>query len=44
MTAKTKWQEFFDGHAPIYDQNVFTRNTVAEVEFLIEVMGGYVDR
>ena len=39
MTAKTKWQEFFDGHAPIYDQNVFTRNTVAEVEFLIEVMG-----
>jgi cyclopropane fatty-acyl-phospholipid synthase-like methyltransferase len=39
MTAKTQWQEFFDGHAPIYDRNVFTENTVAEVEFLIELLG-----
>jgi cyclopropane fatty-acyl-phospholipid synthase-like methyltransferase len=30
------WQTFFDGHAPQYEQNIFTRNTLAEVEFLIE--------
>jgi 2-polyprenyl-3-methyl-5-hydroxy-6-metoxy-1,4-benzoquinol methylase len=33
------WQEFFDGHAPDYMQNVFVQNTLAEVEFLIETMG-----
>ncbi len=32
------WQAFFDGHAPVYMQNVFTRNTLAEVDFLIEEM------
>jgi len=30
------WRAFFDGHAPFYMQNVFTRNTRAEVEFLVE--------
>ena len=30
------WRAFFDGHAPSYMQNVFTRNTRAEVEFLVE--------
>jgi len=36
MTDKSHWQEFFDAHAPIYNQNVFVTNTVAEVDFLIE--------
>lgn len=39
MESKTKWQEFFDGHAPNYLQNCFTKNTVAEVDFLIEALG-----
>ena len=30
------WEEFFDGHAPRYMENVFTRNTKAEVAFLEE--------
>ena len=30
------WQRFFDEFAPRYDQEVFTRNPEAEVEFLIE--------
>jgi len=29
------WRAFFDGHAPFYMQNVFTGNTLAEVEFLV---------
>lgn len=32
------WQRFFEHHAASYMQNVFTRNTVAEVDFMIEVM------
>jgi cyclopropane fatty-acyl-phospholipid synthase-like methyltransferase len=39
MKARTAWQEFFDGHAPNYLQNCFTKNTVAEVDFLIEALG-----
>ncbi len=39
MKPKTVWQEFFDAHAPRYDQNVFTKNTAAEIEFLIDVLG-----
>ena len=35
MNAKEGWRAFFDGHAPLYMQNAFTRNTTAEVEFLI---------
>lgn len=34
MSVKEGWRAFFDGHAPFYMQNVFTRNTLAEVEFL----------
>jgi SAM-dependent methyltransferase len=30
------WQRFFDEFAPRYDQEIFTRNTDAEVDFLIE--------
>ena len=30
------WRRFFDEFAPRYDQEVFTRNTAAEVEFLMQ--------
>lgn len=29
------WKEFFDSHAPHYMENKFTRNTVAEVDFVL---------
>lgn len=34
--AATSWQSFFDRHAPYYLQNVFTRNTIEEVDFIVE--------
>lgn len=36
MTEKSTWEAFFDAHAPIYEDNVFTRNTIPEVDFLLE--------
>ncbi|MFP3879354.1 MAG: class I SAM-dependent methyltransferase [Dehalococcoidia bacterium] len=36
MQEKTTWEQFFDAHAPIYDANIFTKNTVNEVDFLLE--------
>lgn len=36
MTEKTIWETFFDEHAPIYEENVFTKNTKREVDFLLE--------
>jgi 2-polyprenyl-3-methyl-5-hydroxy-6-metoxy-1,4-benzoquinol methylase len=36
MTGKNEWEEFFDGHAPVYMDNVFTKNTQKEVGFVIE--------
>jgi SAM-dependent methyltransferase len=36
MPEKSRWEKFFDAHAPIYDQNEFTKNTVQEVDFLLE--------
>ncbi len=33
---KSVWEEFFDAHAPIYEENVFTKNTIQEVNFLTE--------
>jgi SAM-dependent methyltransferase len=33
------WKQFFDVFAPHYVDEVFTRNTVAEVDFLEEVLG-----
>ena len=36
MKNKSEWQRFFDGHAPVYMDNVFTKNTMAEVDFIIE--------
>jgi SAM-dependent methyltransferase len=36
MPEKTTWERFFDAHAPIYETNDFTKNTVNEVDFLLE--------
>ena len=36
MTEKNEWITYFDHHAPKYLQEVFTRNTTYEVEFIIE--------
>ena len=33
MTGRNSWEAFFDAHAPVYEANVFTRNTVREVDF-----------
>jgi len=33
---ENNWQTFFDHHAPQYMENVFTRNTLVEVDFLLE--------
>ena len=32
---KSYWQRFFDHHSPEYMENVFTKNTAFEVEFII---------
>ncbi|MBU0640157.1 MAG: methyltransferase domain-containing protein [Planctomycetes bacterium] len=31
-----EWQTFFDAYAPRYDAEVFTKNTDAEIEFILE--------
>jgi 2-polyprenyl-3-methyl-5-hydroxy-6-metoxy-1,4-benzoquinol methylase len=31
-----EWQKFFDAHAPVYMDNIFTKNTVKEVDFLLK--------
>lgn len=36
MSNQSSWEMFFDEHAPIYDENEFTRNTVPEVDFILE--------
>jgi len=33
---QNEWQSFFDGHAPNYMEEVFTRNTAEEIEFIIK--------
>ena len=33
------WREFFDSYAPQYVNEVFTADSVREVEFLVEVLG-----
>ena len=33
---KSNWENFFDGHAPDYLDNVFTKNTDFEVKFIID--------
>jgi cyclopropane fatty-acyl-phospholipid synthase-like methyltransferase len=32
---ENEWRIFFDAHAPIYEDNVFTKATMAEVDFLV---------
>lgn len=39
MGNRNAWREFFNGHASVYMENVFTKNTAAEVDFLIEELG-----
>jgi SAM-dependent methyltransferase len=39
MSAQNPWAAFFDGHAPQYDENAFTKHTRAEVDFLIGELG-----
>jgi SAM-dependent methyltransferase len=36
MTEQNTWEAFFDAHAPVYEDNVFTKNTIVEVDFLLE--------
>jgi len=36
LKEKSTWEEFFDAHAPVYENNIFTKNTLPEVDFLIE--------
>ena len=38
MQETSRWSDFFDHHAPEYEENVFTQNTLTEVEFLIDVL------
>jgi len=33
------WEVFFDSHAPKYNDEVFTKNTAAEIDFLIAELG-----
>nr|HMS57161.1 methyltransferase domain-containing protein [Fimbriimonadaceae bacterium] len=37
MSSERMWQSFFDSHAPHYEENVFTKNTRFEVDFLVEL-------
>jgi SAM-dependent methyltransferase len=36
MQQKSSWEAFFDAHAPVYEENEFTSNTLVEVDFLLE--------
>ncbi len=35
MIKRNEWEEFFDGHAPVYMDNPFTKNTVEEIDFVL---------
>jgi SAM-dependent methyltransferase len=39
MTEQHDWKRFFDGHAPEYNNNVFTKGTEDEVAFLLQEFG-----
>lgn len=36
---KSSWETFFAGHAPVYGENPFTKDTVREVDFLLHILG-----
>jgi SAM-dependent methyltransferase len=38
MAKSNQWQDFYDRHAPHYDRGAFTHSTLAEVDFLLEVL------
>jgi len=35
IAESNEWERFFDGHAPVYMANSFTRNTVQEADFIL---------
>ncbi len=37
--SKTNWQQFFDDYAPVYMNECYVTNTVAEIDFVIEETG-----
>jgi cyclopropane fatty-acyl-phospholipid synthase-like methyltransferase len=39
MTRKTEWADFFNDYAPQYEDHDFTKNTTAEVDFLVKELG-----
>jgi cyclopropane fatty-acyl-phospholipid synthase-like methyltransferase len=39
MNDPNVWASFFDEHAPKYEENCFTKNTPAEVDFLMRELG-----
>jgi cyclopropane fatty-acyl-phospholipid synthase-like methyltransferase len=38
-TNRSDWAVFFNQHAPLYEDHCFTKNTLAEVDFLIDILG-----
>ena len=36
MADRNEWEIFFNGHAPVYLKNAFTKNTLSEVDFLLD--------
>lgn len=36
MTQKNSWETFFDAHAPQYHSNIFTKDTLREIDFLLD--------
>jgi SAM-dependent methyltransferase len=36
LTRRNEWETFFDGHAPKYMNEAFTKNTVKEIDFVLE--------
>lgn len=39
MSTRNEWERCFGAHAPCYMQSVFTRDTVAEADFLVGELG-----
>ena len=35
MSNDSSWEDFFKIHASIYDENIFTKNTLQEIDFLL---------
>lgn len=36
IKGKSEWQMFFNSHAPVYMNNPFTKNTIKEVDFILD--------